>query len=311
MEKRDQYYIIKEEKGKLLFTPSADVSKSAISSLDNPVRITILQLLAKKALYTAEIAAELKVHEQNIYYHLKQMIKEGLLEVAEKKEIRGTIAKKYKTKALNFSLILSQKWQDLSQLVSNPIFEEHSLLYPFVEKGVLSSLFVIGSPDPHGEFKARCRDGHFALDLALFFGRYCTFVQNTVKLDVEMKNSELLKENLIIIGGPATNLIAAEMNTYSPIKFILKKPWEIATEKNRYSDEAIGLITKFKNPFNNEKYVLLAAGISSIGTRSTIIALTKYSELFKKMKNVESFGTVVQGFDLDGDGIIDDVEIIE
>ncbi len=309
--KKEHYYIVKEEQGKLLYTSSIAVSKEAIFSLDSPVRIKILQLLAKKALYPAEIATELKVHEQNIYYHIRQMINEGLLEIAEKKEIRGTIAKKYKTKALNFSLLLSQKWQNIDQLFTIPVIEDFSLLYPFVEKGRLSSLFVIGSPDPHGEFKVRCRDGHYALDLALFFGRYSSFVQSSVRLDVEMKNSVLLQENLIVIGGPAANLIAAEVNEYSPIKFILKKPWQIASENNSYHDEAIGLIAKFESPYCKGKSVLFLAGVSSLGTKAAIIGLTKYPEIFRKMKDIQTFGTIVRGFDFDGDGAIDDIEIVE
>ena len=71
---------------------------SSISLIDHPIRIKILELLNKTPMYPAELAKELNLHEQKVYYHIKQLLNADVLQIVEKQEIRGTIAKKFSPK---------------------------------------------------------------------------------------------------------------------------------------------------------------------------------------------------------------------
>ncbi|MCP8320975.1 MAG: winged helix-turn-helix transcriptional regulator, partial [archaeon] len=62
----------------------------------NPLSWKILNLLAQKPMYPAEIAKSLKVYEQKVYYHVKQLHKIGLLSIERKESIKGALAKYYK-----------------------------------------------------------------------------------------------------------------------------------------------------------------------------------------------------------------------
>ena len=44
-----------------------------------------------------------------------------------------------------------------------------------------------------------------------------------VKLDVDVKVEKEEKNNLILVGGPGTNLLTQEINDYLPIKFIMQE----------------------------------------------------------------------------------------
>jgi hypothetical protein len=49
-----------------------------------------------------------------------------------------------------------------------------------------------------------------------------------------------------------------------------------------------------------------------VGTKACVIALTKFSnEALKNFHGEDSFATVIQGFDMDGDGKVDSIEIRE
>ena len=67
------------------------------------------------------------------------------------------------------------------------------------------------------------------------------------------------------------------------------------------------------SPFNKDKYILVVAGKRFSGTRAAIIAFLKD---FKKITNGNIHNQnikakVVEGIDLDSDGIIDDIEFRE
>ena len=73
------------------------------------------------------------------------------------------------------------------------------------------------------------------------------------------------------------------------------------------------MIVKAKSPFNKDKSILVVAGKRFSGTRAAIIAFLKD---FKKVTqgnvhNSSILAKVVEGIDLDSDGIIDDIEFRE
>jgi hypothetical protein len=79
-----------------------------------------------------------------------------------------------------------------------------------------------------------------------------------------------------------------------------------------YNLDNHGLLAKIRNPFNNKISVVVLAGVRSVGTKSSIIALTNHADfILKNYKKDENWAMVVQGFDMDSDGKIDNVDIID
>ncbi|MEM3078490.1 MAG: winged helix-turn-helix domain-containing protein, partial [Nitrososphaerales archaeon] len=62
----------------------------------NPLSWKILNLLAQKPMYPAEIARFLKIYEQKVYYYIRQLYKIGLLSIEREEPIKGALAKYYK-----------------------------------------------------------------------------------------------------------------------------------------------------------------------------------------------------------------------
>lgn len=304
-------YIVKEKDEKLYYSEAMIVDNpDSMKLIDHPIRLKILNLLAKKPMYPAELAKELKMHEQKVYYHIKQMSNSGLLEVVSKEEIRGTIAKKLSPKVLNFAFTLSKDWRLLDMLLESKDKEITEFLRPFITDKKLNADIVVGSPDPHGPHKARARDGHYAIDLALFLGAYCAADDFAAKLDVDtdLKSSK----NLILVGGPVTNLVVAKINDFMPAKFSDNKPWGIITKKKTYTEESAGFICRMPNPYNPEYFILVLAGIRFIGTKAAVMAFTKSAkQVIYRYTGQKEFYSVVQAFDMDGDGKVDSVEVME
>ena len=73
-----------------------------------------------------------------------------------------------------------------------------------------------------------------------------------------------------------------------------------------------GLIAKIINPFNDNSNVIVLAGVRSVGTKSSIIGLTNYADgILKNYKKDVNLALEVQGFDMDSDGKIDNVDILD
>jgi len=305
-------YLVKEKDGKLYYSPGIILDNpESISLVNHNIRIRILESLSKKPMYPAELAKEMKLHEQKIYYHIKQLVNAGILEIVEKKEIRGTIAKKFAPKSMNFAVSLSKEWAALDQLVKEKDSSVTNFFDPFIKDSVLNADIVVGSPDPHGPLKARARDGHYAIELALFLGSLCTAEDSfSVKLDVDvdLKTSG----NLIVVGGPVTNLICQKVNDFLPAKFSDKKPWGISSNGNNYTEDTAGLIARIPNPYNPDAKIIMIAGIRYIGTKAAVMALTKSTKkIIEDFHAQKEFFKIIQGFDMDGDGKIDSVEVLE
>ncbi len=193
---------------------------------------------------------------------------------------------------------------------------------PFIkEDGSFDGKIVVGSPDPHGPFKARARDGHYASYLALFLGQFVRLpVDFVIKLDVDVKVEKEEDNNLILVGGPGTNLLTQEVNDYLPIRFSMM-PSEhgflfggLVSQKtqNVYTGDAVGVVARIANPWNKEKRIIVLAGNKAVGTKACVLALARFwKQTLKNFKRENDFATVIQGFDLDGDGKVDSIEVME
>jgi DNA-binding transcriptional ArsR family regulator len=305
-------YIVKEEDNKLQYSEAMLVDNPAsLKIIDHPIRLRILKLLAKTPMYPAELAKELKMNEQKVYYHVKQMTNSGLLDVVEKKEIRGTIAKRLSPKLLSFAFTLSKDWKSIYNLIKDKDKGILNFLTPFVKNNKMNSNIVVGSPDPHGPHKARARDGHYAIDLAFFLGNFATLGKNfSTKLDVDVNLRE--SKNLIFVGGPVTNLLVSKINDFLPARFSDAKPWGIISKTKTYTEESIGMICRLPNPYNPDYFIMVLAGIRFIGTKAAVLAFTRYTkQVIYRYTGQKEFHSIVQGFDLDGDGKLDTIEVLE
>jgi DNA-binding transcriptional ArsR family regulator len=304
-------YIVKEKDNSLYYSDAMIVENTdSLKLIDHPIRLRILNLLAKKPMYPAELAKELKMHEQKVYYHIKQMANSGLLDIVGKEEIRGTVAKKLSPKVLNFAFTLSKDWKEIHSLLETKDKEILEFLKPFVIEGQLNATIVVGSPDPHGPYKARARDGHYAIDLALFLGSFCHSQEFATKLDVDIDLKQ--SKNTILVGGPVTNLVVSKVNDFLPAKFSDKKPWGIISKLKTYTEESTGMICRIPNPYNPEYFIIVIAGIRFLGTKAAVMAFTKNSkQVLYRYTGQKEFYSIVQGFDMDGDGKIDSVELLE
>jgi predicted transcriptional regulator len=278
----------------------------------NKTAIKILSEIANKPNYPKEIAKKLGIDRQRVYYHIHKLEKSGLIKVVKEIKKGGAICKFYSpvSDAFGFELSFAYKEVRLEEIQKiKEFFEE------FVGSGIFEGLIVVGSPTPHGPFLTAARDGHCAIQLAFFLGNLCELPkEDVVKLDTEVRAEHNEKNNMILIGGPITNMISSEINEKLKIRFVWKEFWKVFSEisKKEYVDEDLGIIAKVKNPWDERKKVIMLAGLKFEGTKACILTITNFSEkLLQYYKKEKDFFVLIKGLDKDGDGKIDDVKIVE
>jgi len=268
-----------------------------------------------------EVARKLNIHEQNVYYHIRKLTKAGAIKVVREEEKKGAVAKYYKATFPAMGIELPFGYQKINRFPVTNIDEKmKEFLSPFIKDSTFDGKIVVGSPDPHGPFKAKARDGHYAAYLTLFLGQFVALPEDfPIKLDVDVKAEKEEGNNLILVGGPGTNLITQEFNEFLPIRFNMM-PSEhgfllggLVSEKTQkvYTADNMGLIARIPNPWNRKKSVIVLAGNKAVGTKACVLALTKFWKKTLKNFDDERFAVVIQGFDLDGDGKVDSIEVLE
>lgn len=283
----------------------------------------ILNMLSEREMYPLQIARELGVHAQKVYYHVRKLAKAGAIAVVRQEGKKGAIAKYYSATAPAFAVELPYGYKPvewaLPAWVGEPLRRFFSEFLR--EDGVFDGKIVVGSPLPHGPFRTSARDGHYASHLAFFLGQFAHMPRDfVVKLDVDVKAEKDERNNLILVGGPGTNLLTQELNDHLPIKFNMQPSEQgflfgglFSTRTGRvYTADSVGLIAKIVNPWDSSKRVIVLAGNKAVGTKACVLALTNFWEkTLEKYRGEESFAAVIQGFDLDGDGKVDSIEVLE
>lgn len=282
----------------------------------------ILTILSKKEMYPLEIAKQLGMHEQKVYYHIRKLAKAGAIVVAHEEKKKGATAKYYKIVSPAFGIEFPYGYkpvQNVCLLSINDGLQE--FFKEFIDNGTFNGKIVVGSPQPHGPFKTSARDGHYAAHLALFLGQFAkTPTEFAVKLDVDVKAEKEEKNNLILVGGPGTNLLTQEVNEYLPIKFIMHSSEQgfllggLSSKKTNqiYTSDVSGLVAKIVNPWDETKRIIILAGNKAVGTKACVIALTNFwKTILQKYRGEDTFAVVISGFDLDGDGKVDSIEVSE
>ena len=288
----------------------------------NKLSWQILELLGKGDMYPMEIAKKLGVHEQKVYYHIRKLTEAGVIKVIREEDKKGAKEKYYQVSFPALGVELSFGSRKIA-LLSAPSLDEKMKQFfdPLLKDGLFDGKIVVGSPDEHGPFKAKARDGHYAAYLSLFLGQFAQLPEDfVVKLDVDVKAEKEEKNNLILVGGPGTNLLTEEINRFLPIRFNVTSTEQgfifgglvSQKTKNIYTKDSIGILAKITNPWDKRKRIIVIAGNKAVGTKACVLALTKFwKEALKNFNDDDQFATVIQGFDLDGDGKVDAIEVLE
>jgi DNA-binding transcriptional ArsR family regulator len=283
----------------------------------------ILGMLSEKEMYPLEIAKKLGIHEQKVYYHIRKLAKAGAITVVREEEKKGAIAKYYKAVSPAFGIELPQEYKTIERL---PLIDMDEQIQKFFkefikEDSTFEGKIVVGSPTPHGPFKTSARDGHYASHLTFFLGQFFKVPEEfAIKLDVDVKAEKEEKNNLILVGGPGTNLLTQELNDYLPIRFNMQPSEQgflfggLVSRKtsNVYTVDTIGLVAKIVNPWDKTKRIIVLAGNKAVGTKACVLALTNFwKKTLMGYNGEDTFAKVIQGFDLDGDGKVDSIEVLE
>ena len=282
----------------------------------------ILTMLSKKEMYPLEIARQLGMHEQKVYYHIRKLAQAGAIAVEREEKKKGATAKYYKTVSPAFGIEFPDGYKAIQNFCLLSIDKQlQDFFKEFISNGVFDGKIVVGSPQPHGPFKTSARDGHYAAHLALFIGQFAKMpTEFAVKLDVDVKVEKEEKNNLILVGGPGTNLLTQEINEYLPIKFIMQSSEQgfllggLSSKKTLqvYTSDVSGLIAKIVNPWDKTKRIVVLAGNKAVGTKACVLALTNFwKKTLEKYKGEDTFAVVIHGFDLDGDDKVDSIEVNE
>ena len=291
-----------------------------IKILSNKIAWKIIELLSSKTMYPAQVAKELKLYDQTVYYYIRKLARIGALEQVGTRLIRGGTARLYSASSPSFGLELEGNSEKLETPPNYTKDEKRKnipdILKEFYENNSFSGLIVVGAPDPHGPYKSSSRDGHYAVHLSFYLGTLSESYTSgfIVKLDVDAKaEKDIDNRNLILIGGPGTNIVTSEFNRYLQIKFNEDNYWSGLTDQSGriFNMDNHGLIAKINNPYNKDKKILILAGVRSIGTKASVIALTNYGNKISDNSSTDNqLALVVQGFDMNADGKIDHVDIV-
>ncbi|MEW5868710.1 MAG: helix-turn-helix domain-containing protein [Chloroflexota bacterium] len=87
-------------------------SNEQIRAYVNPIRMTILALLAQEKLSVSKVARQLGVHPANLTHHFRLLEKAGLIELVEKRETGKNLEKFYRARAYHFTVQASNEPMD-------------------------------------------------------------------------------------------------------------------------------------------------------------------------------------------------------
>lgn len=283
----------------------------------------ILTVLSEKEMYPLEVARHLGVHEQKVYYHIRKLEKAGAIAVVKEEKKKGATAKYYKTVSPAFGVEFPQGYRTMPRPSLASVNRQiQDFFHEFIdENGTFEGKVVVGCPAPHGPFKTSARDGHYAAHLTFFLGQ---FVKNpaefAIKLDTDVKAEKEEKNNLILVGGPGTNLLTQEINEHLPVRFNMQSSDKgfllggmVSQRTTRvYTADTAGLVAKIVNPWDPSKRIIVVAGNKAVGTKACVLALTNFwGKTLQGYRGDSTFAAIIQGFDLDGDGKVDSIEVPE
>jgi predicted transcriptional regulator len=105
--------------GKLFALETSEISWKDLTLLKGDVSEKILSLLSKKPMYPKEIAKEIRIHEQNVYYYIRKLESANIIQVVNQEKINGTIANYYGLTSDSFFVSLGRYKEKNRLLIHN------------------------------------------------------------------------------------------------------------------------------------------------------------------------------------------------
>ena len=274
------------------------INNSQAMVLAHNLRWKIMRMLIEnQPIYAKQLAEELEMSESKIHYHLAQLRKAGLIEFEGFRSMKQGRAKLLKPIASQFQLSLLEKSPSMKETFFSKI------IYPlFCKQSVFNAYIIVGSSVPHGKYDAISRDGHLAGELCWYLGsnvftKVNNNISNLVLTDLEymsLKKIPSNNRNLILIGGHITNELTSMYNEILKVKFnVFFSENKIIADGKDFKNPEDGLIAVFRNPGDRESWILMLAGVGSLGTRATIFSIT--NECSEILNNEDEFVTILKG----------------
>ena len=274
----------------------------------------VLRSLAAGPKYPAEIARAHGAPHQTVYYSIGRLEKAGLIVRAGRESIRGGQASRFALASDGYAVEYAVRGEEMPSLrASSRSKAMGRFLHEFVAGGTFDGWIVVGSPMPHGPRAVQARDGHYAVQLGFALGHWVSLPQSfPVKLDVDVKAERAENSNMIVVGGPRTNVVSEELNRHLPIKFREGGFWgSIVDQQGRsYSTDLDCVVAKVPNPWDASKACVVAAGLTGAATKAAIIGMTSEADAVLRKYRAGAFASVLRGVDRDGDGKVDGVEVL-
>jgi len=307
-------HLIEKNEGKTIGYESIIIPPNKLTVLHSSLSLKIVKELAKEPGCAMDLARSLNQHEQKIYYHLNKLEEAGIIRQIRTEKRHAMTAKIYDV----VCPVVSTKLYNDGQLVDEVCLPDRDIqkfLDPFIRNGKINSTIITGNPYPHGKYEATARHGVHSFDFGLFIGKFIkTLRKVNYKFDTQVTNEEL-KDNLILLGSPKTNVITYRINRKLPITFSLRKEWIIKSSLTgkTYDYDSDAVIIKTNNPLNPSKKLLLLAGKRSMGLRTAFLATINHYKTIMEGNTADrkTIARVVRGVDKDGDGIVDTVRFLE
>lgn len=281
------HYLIKEDE----FLPVKKIDQDGLEALNSDIRRNILKQASEQKLTVQDIVEELGIGEQSIYYHIENLVDQGLLDVTEGKP-------KY-FEAENSAYYFKP---DFVEPEENPLMLENvpEILKGFVKNRKIKGRIIVGAPFPHGDHERRHKTSYKAGEISAILGNYGKKREQLIHTDTELENNEKLEEKpLISVAGPLVNTLSSELNSSMPAKFTETHD-KIITEENTYSGDETGLVARTEV---KGKERMMVAGLFGLGTSAAIYALAN------KASQLGENGAVVKGYGTKHN--IEEVEIVE
>ena len=274
----------------------------------------ILVLLSSGPKYPAEMARSLRAHHQTVYYHIGRLEEAGLIVKVRSEHIRGGEANLFGLASDGYAVEFPVRGEPFPTLKSSGRSRALGRFFrEFVRDGELDGWVVVGSPIQHGSAGTQARDGHYAVQLGFALGLFVDLPgMFPVKLDVDLRAEKLLPSNMIIVGGPRNNVVAEELNPHLPFRFS-QDGWGslVDDEGKAFGYELDCIVEKIRNPWDQSKTCVIAAGLTGAGTKASIIGGSNFAEnLFKDYRGGD-FAALLRGVDRNGDGKVDSVDILK
>ena len=278
---------------------SERLTQRRLEALADPNRLEMMQRLADRPGYASELGRELGLDEQTAHYHFEKLKDAGLVEQVEERDVSGGVASIYKPRT---SLHIDLGNEDEGFRPPEGTHSYREFLGDSVNGSDLGLSIVVGAPEPHGPDQVKARDGHLTGRIGFVLGRHFSSQGFQVVKDTEGCGGDRL-----VLGGPLTNMEAERLQDRFGFEFAStgRYKYSLQTPEDTYTSKKVGVLGSSHGDSN----VFVLAGVGYGGTLAAIEAFETLPQLAVGLSGDTCI--VVQGLDMDGDGEVDDFEVLE